>query len=90
MRIAASSSISSQLDYFTMTEWAVIQALGSTHPRLLTQEAVARATNDSPSVRTIARLLPKLREAGFVVQPKGRRGGWGLSEAGLKAAGRSG
>jgi hypothetical protein len=87
---AGSTGQSPELHHFTKTEWPVIQALKSAHPKLLTQEAIEGATNSKVSVRTIARILPRFRDLGLVLQPKGTRSGWGLSEAGLRAAGHSG
>ena len=79
-----------KLHYFTKSEWPIIQALRAAHPVLLTQEGIEAATNSKVSVRTIARILPTLRTAGLVCQPKGPRGGWGLTDAGLEAAGQDG
>jgi hypothetical protein len=75
--------------YLTDEDWDILQALNEDHPKLLTQEQIeGNISNLRVSVRTIQRRLPILVEKKLVVQPEGKKSGWGLSRQGLAVAKR--
>jgi repressor of nif and glnA expression len=77
--------------HLTTEDAEILRALADAHPVLQTQEEIEGATRKRKggqyvAVRTIRRRLPILKRKGLVCQPEGKRSGWGLTEAGLKAA----
>jgi predicted transcriptional regulator len=73
-------------DVLTPEEKAILEVLAKDSHVAMTQESLETPTR--LSVRTVRKYVSELRERGLVDQPRGRKKGFAITSAGLKAVGR--